>query len=115
MLHANLDLVGLGKGSEALSAPGRTMSEEDVSGSIPAFVNPETVSNAATTRMIGSLFGSQFMDASRSLVRSPINGNILRDIVQSVLSFCSLYTEHHGDIRVPPRDLPFIRVFSVQI
>ena len=91
------------------------MSEEDVNGSIPAFINPETVSNAATTRMIGSLFGSQFMDASRSLVRSPINGNILRDIVQSVLSFCSLYTEHHGDIRVPPRDLPFIRVFSVQI
>ena len=28
------------------------------------------------------------MDASKSLVRSPINGNILRDIVRSVLSFC---------------------------
>ena len=58
MLHAKLDLVGVGKGSEALSAPGRTMSEEDVNGSIPAFIDPETVSNAATTRIIGSLFGS---------------------------------------------------------
>ncbi len=39
-----------------------------------------------------------------------MNSNILREILRSVLSFCGVYIERHGDIPVPPRDRPFIHV-----